>query len=636
MLLSKIHSPQDLRSLQKRELPKLAQEIRTLIADVVSRTGGHLASNLGVVELAIALHYVFDFAKDRLVWDVSHQTYAHKILTGRADAFHTLRQKSGLSGFSNPAESEYDVFTAGHAGTSLSTALGLAAGDSLKNADRKIVVVIGDGAIGTGMAFEALNNAAAVGKNLIIILNDNRMSISKTVGALSQYLNKLRTEPIYLDLKKEIYDLASSLPIVGARVEQTVERILSAVRSSVMPGHIFVEFGLEYYGPIDGHNIEVLLELLNRIKRSKKPVLLHVLTEKGKGYAPAESNPEKFHSASGHLGADGKVRTNNSLSPNPTYTDAFADALINLATDYPDLVAITAAMPEGTGLDRFREKFPHRCFDVGICEQHALGLAAGLAKSGTFPVFAVYSTFLQRAYDQVFHEICLQNAPCIIAIDRAGVVGSDGPTHHGLFDIAYLRTLPNIVLAAPKNGSEIYSIMKFAIDNRLTLALRYPRDHCPDQLPACADAEISLGKGEILKEGSDIALLGYGSTVQSCLDAAENLEKEKIFVTVANARFAKPIDRELIQNLAENHKVIVTVEEHALAGGFGSAVLETLSELFSGQRDATQCSVFRIGVPDELIPHASRRELLSQLCLDPASIAKLCKSLILCQPQCRL
>jgi 1-deoxy-D-xylulose-5-phosphate synthase len=417
-------------------------------------------------------------------------------------------------------------------------------------------------------------------------------------------------------------------------VEHTVERILSAVRSSVIPGHIFVEFGLEYYGPVDGHNIEVLLELLNRIKRSKKPVILHVLTEKGKGYPPAESNPEKFHSASGHLSADGKVRTNNSISPNPTYTDAFASALIRLAREYPDLVAITAAMPEGTGLDRFREQFPHRYFDVGICEQHALGLAAGLAKSGAFPVFAVYSTFLQRAYDQVFHEICLQNTPCIIAIDRAGVVGSDGPTHHGLFDISYLRTLPNLVLAAPKNGSEIYPIMKFAIDNRLTLALRYPRDRCPEPLPACAEEEIALGKGEILKEGSDIALLGYGSTVQSCLDAAQMLEREKIFVTVANARFAKPIDRELVQNLAANHRVIATVEEHALAGGFGSAVLETLSELFSRRKEQTQCAVVRIGVPDEFISHASRKELLSQLGLDPASIAKLCKSLFLCQPRC--
>jgi 1-deoxy-D-xylulose-5-phosphate synthase len=628
-LLPKIHSPADLRSLHKRELPKLAQEIRTLIAEVVSRTGGHLASNLGVVELTIALHYIFDFSRDRLIWDVSHQTYTHKILTGRADAFQTLRQKSGLSGFSNPSESEYDIFTAGHAGTSLSTGLGLAAGDSLKNVDRKIVVVIGDGAIGTGMAFEALNNAAIVAKNLIVILNDNKMSISKTVGALSQYLNKLRTEPIYLDLKKEIYDLASNLPIVGSKVEQTAERVLSAVRSSVMPGHIFEEFGLEYYGPVDGHNIEVLLELLNRIKRAKRPVILHVLTEKGKGYAPAESNPEKFHSASGFLSADGKVRTNNSKSSNPTYTDAFATALIRLAKEYPELVAITAAMPEGTGLDRFGEQFPQRCFDVGICEQHALGLAAGLAKSASFPIFAVYSTFLQRGYDQVFHEICLQNVPCIIAIDRAGVVGSDGPTHHGLFDIAYLRTLPNIVLAAPKNGSEIYSIMKFAINNRLTLTLRYPRDHCPEPNPACGGAEIALGKGEILKEGSDIALLGYGSTVQSCLEAAEMLAKEKLFPTVANARFAKPVDRELVQNLAENHRVIITVEEHALAGGFGSAVLETLSELFSPDRPvATATAVYRIGIPDRFIPHASRSELLSQLGLDSASIARTCRSFL--------
>ncbi|MFH1421409.1 MAG: 1-deoxy-D-xylulose-5-phosphate synthase, partial [Planctomycetota bacterium] len=399
LLLSKINSPEELRSLHKRDLTRIAQEIRSLIVEVVSETGGHLASNLGVVELTIALHYVFDFTKDRLIWDVSHQTYTHKILTGRFDNFRTLRRKSGLSGFSNPSESEYDVFTAGHAGTSLSTALGLTAGNQLYEIDKKVVAVIGDGSIASGMAFEALNSAHGVGKNLLVVLNDNKMSISKTVGALSKYFNKLRTQPLYRDLKKEIYSLAANLPIVGSKVEDTVEKILSSLRSSVLPGHIFEEFGFEYFGPVDGHNMEILVELLHRIKHLKKPVILHVITEKGKGFAPAESDPEKFHSAINFLGVDGKVRKSAAKSTSLSYTTAFAEALLKLSKEYPEIVAITAGMPEGTGLDILREQVPNRFFDVGICEQHALGLTAGLAKSGAFPVFAIYSTFLQRAYD---------------------------------------------------------------------------------------------------------------------------------------------------------------------------------------------------------------------------------------------
>jgi 1-deoxy-D-xylulose-5-phosphate synthase len=622
--LDKISSPADLRQIHRRELPRLAADLRRYISEVVHRTGGHLASNLGVVELTIALHYVFDFLKDRLIWDVSHQIYAHKILTGRREQFENLRQSGGASGFSNPAESDYDPFIVGHAGASISTALGIAAGDALNGSSRKVVAVIGDGSLGAGMAFEALNNASDVAKNLIVILNDNEMSISPTVGALSTYFNRLRFSPIYVDFKKDIHALAKSVPIVGAHVDQALGRALEALRSSVLPGHLFEELGFEYYGPFDGHDVELLVNVLNKARKAKGLELIHVVTKKGKGFEKAEQNPAQFHSAHNFLQTSaGKVVSPRERKKRPSYTAAFSSSLVRLAGEYPRVVAITAAMPDGTGLTEFQKAFPDRYFDVGICEQHGLGLAAGLAKSGFFPVFAVYSTFLQRAYDQLFHEIMLNDIPCLICIDRGGLVGADGPTHHGVFDIAYMRHLPGIALAAPTNCADIYPLMKLAVEKEICLAIRYPRDSCPEESLVFSERGFELGKGEVLRKGKEVALLPYGSEVQHALDAAEILASEGIRVTVADARFAKPLDGKLLTDLARKHRYLVTVEDHALAGGFGSAVLEFFSE-----QDINSRKLCRLGIPDRFIEHAPRRDQLASLGLDAKGIATAVRSLL--------
>lgn len=617
LFLDKIDGPADLKRIHRRDLARLAEEVRSYISEVVHHTGGHLASNLGVVELTMALHYVFDFLKDRLVWDVSHQVYAHKILTGRRKEFESLRQAGGISGFSNPAESEYDIFVTGHSGTSISTALGLAAGDAISRQDRKIVAVIGDGSLGAGMAFEALNSASHVARDLIVVVNDNEMAISPTVGALSAYFNRLRFSPLYVDLREDIRVAVRSLPFVGSRVEEAIERVLEAVRSSVMPGHVFEELGLKYYGPFDGHNVELLVEVLGKAKRSGGLKLIHVLTKKGKGIEDAEANPTQFHSAVNFLPSSrGKVAAPREAKKRPSYTLAFSKAAVKLASEYPRVVAITAAMPDGTGLTEFQKVFPKRYFDVGICEQHALGLAAGLAKDGYFPVFAVYSTFLQRGYDQLFHEIALNAIPCLVCIDRGGLVGADGPTHHGVFDISYMRHLPGMALSAPAKAADIYSLMKLAIEKNLTLALRYPRDSCPEEKITFDQADFELGKGEILRKGKDVALLPYGAQVQAALEAAEILASEGIHVTVANPRFAKPLDEKLITGLVRAHKHLVTIEDHALAGGFGSAVLELLSE-----RGLDSRKLRRLGIPDAFIEHGPRGALLARLGLDAAGIA---------------
>lgn len=617
VFLDKINGPADLKGFQRRDLPRLADEIRRHISEVVHRTGGHLASNLGVVELTIALHYVFDFLKDRLVWDVSHQVYAHKILTGRREKFENLRREGGVSGFSNPAESDYDPFVAGHAGTSVSTALGMAAADAVNGRERKVVAVIGDGSVGAGMAFEALNNASHVAKNLIVVLNDNEMSISPTVGALSSYFNKVRFSPVYVDLKKDIHDLVRSLPLVGSQMEHALDRALEALRSSVMPGHVFEELGFEYYGPFDGHNVEQLVKVFEKARRAEGLELIHVVTKKGKGLEVAEQNPAEYHSASNFLPTSGgKVTPVMERHKRPSYTVAFSRSVIRLAREHPKVVAVTAAMPDGTGLSDFQSAFPDRYFDVGICEQHGLGLAAGLAKSGYYPVFAVYSTFLQRAYDQLFHEIALNRIPCLICIDRGGLVGADGPTHHGVFDISYMRHLPGMNLAAPARCAHFYPLMKLAVEGSLTLAIRYPRDSCLENEVVHSETPFELGRGEILRKGREAALLAYGSEVQAALDAADMLASEGKKVTVVDARFAKPLDAGLITGLLKSHKHLLTIEDHALAGGFGSAVLEMMAESGLDTR-----KLRRLGIPDRFIEHATRSAQLASLGLDAAGIA---------------
>jgi len=622
--LEKINGPADLKNIPRRDLRKLAGEIRDYISEVVHRTGGHLASNLGVVELTIALHYVFDFSEDRLIWDVSHQVYTHKILTGRKESFKNLRQADGISGFSNPAESDYDVFVTGHAGTSISTALGIAAGDEISGKDGNVVAVIGDGSLGAGMAFEAMNNASHVADDLIVVLNDNEMSISPTVGALSAYFNKLRFSSLYTDLKKDIHDLVRSVPFVGSQVDNAIERALEALRSTVMPGHLFEELGFDYYGPFDGHNVELLVDMLGRAKRRGGRQLIHVLTKKGKGLDEAEEDPTRFHSAVNFLPTSGgKVSAPVDKKKRPSYTVAFSRAILRLAREFPEVVAITAAMPDGTGLAEFQDMFPERYFDVGICEQHALGLAAGLAKSGYFPVFAVYSTFLQRGYDQLFHEIGLNHIPCLICIDRGGLVGADGPTHHGIFDIAYMRHLPGLCLSSPAKGANLYPIMKLGVEEGLSLAVRYPRDSCPEEEIEFSEETLELGRGEILRKGSATAILAYGSEVEQALKAADILASSGVKVTVADARFAKPLDEKLIVSLISKHKHVITVEDHALAGGFGSAVLEFLSE-----RGLDTRRLHRLGIPDSFIEHGSRSALLASLDLDARGIAAKVRSLL--------
>jgi len=623
-LLENINSPDDLRKLDISQLPEVASEIRRLLIDVVLKNSGHLAANLGVVELTIALHYVFDFKTDRLVFDVSHQCYTHKILTGRRTRFESLRLKDGLSGFTNPEESEYDIFVAGHAGTAFSTALGLAVSEQMRDGSRRTIALVGDGALGTGMSFEALNHAGSLRPKILVLLNDNRMSISPTVGAVAKYLSKVRTSALYQGVRRRIRNFAKGLPHLVQSAEQTAERALASLRGLVFrPGGLFGELGFSYYGPVDGHDIGLLILLFSRLKdRIDGPTILHIVTQKGRGFLPAENDPERFHGITQSvLSSDGKVRT-QVFEKHLTYTDAFSEALMRIAEANEKVVAITAGMPEGTGLIPFRERFPDRFFDVGICESHALGLAAGLAKGGFFPVIAVYSTFLQRAFDQLFHEIALQRTPCVIAVDRAGIVGRDGATHHGVFDIAYTRLFPNLVVAAVKNGSEFYPFIRTALEKRVSLVLRYPRAQCPDGNLLFKNEDFEVGKGEILIEGERLAILAYGSTVEYSLEAAEIIKERKGFLpTVVNLRFAKPLDLGLIDKVAERHEHLLCVEEGCRSGGIGAAVAEHLS----GKPHIRKLHIHAID--DEFVKHGSRNELLSVLKLDSSGIVSVCERL---------
>ena len=615
-LLDSVEYPEDLKKLKLADLPKLAAEIREFIVDVVSKNPGHLSSNLGVVELTIALHYCFDFKRDKIVWDVGHQAYVHKILTGRRSKFPTLRQYKGLSGFPDKNESLYDPFTCGHSGNAISAALGVSCADAILGYKRSVVAVVGDGAIGAGMSLEALNHAGDLKKNLLVVLNDNEMSISNTVGAFSKYLNKIRTTPLYADIKKEIHNLLNVLPVFGKPVGKTLEHVVELLRRGVIPGQIFEDLGINYFGPIDGHNFQILIETLNDIKHLEGPVLLHVITEKGRGFEPACQNPTQYHSAGKFEMCDGKILKTANEPKKISYTKVFGDTLIELAKADHKVVGITAAMPDGTGIAPFGKKFPDRFYDVGICEQHAVGLANGLSAGGLKPVVAIYSTFLQRAYDQVFHDICLQRNGVVFALDRAGIVGNDGPTHNGVFDIAYLRNLPEIILMAPKDGNELKTMLKIALDSGRAVAIRYPKDDCPDKEMSPQYKTIEIGKAEVLREGADGVLLAYGAMVYRCLHAAEKLGEKGIEVTVVNARFAKPLDKALILDLVRNHKLIVTVEDHALMGGFGSAVLELVSE---EREDAGK--IVRMGIPDRFMEHGPRNLILKNIGLDEDGIA---------------
>lgn len=601
-LLDQIDSPTDLKKLDRSQLPQLAQEIRDNIVNVVSKNGGHLASSLGVVELAIAVHYVFDVPFDKVLWDVGHQAYAHKLLTGRRDAFPSLRTLGGISGFPKESESRYDAFTTGHSSTSVSAGYGMCCARDIKDEAGKIISIIGDGSLTGGLAYEGLNQSGPSSRNHLVILNDNEMSIAKNVGALSSFLSRTFSAKYLQDLKNEFKKAMKALPKVGDDIYQFAKKTEESFKTFVTPGMLFEAFKFEYLGPIDGHNLEHLIDILENIKKLNKPVLLHVMSKKGKGYAPAEANPVYFHGVgafekeTGHsMKAQGKV---------PSYTEVFGKTMVALAEADERVVAVTAAMPEGTGLTEFAQRFPDRFFDVGIAEQHGVTFAAGMATEGMKPVVAIYSTFLQRAFDQILHDVCLERHPVIFAVDRGGIVGEDGPTHHGLFDFAYLRPLPNMVIMAPADENELRQMMQTAVAHDGPIAIRYPRGAAEGVPVDEAAPALPLGKGALVREGKDLLLLSIGTTLAKCMDAAARLAKRGIDAAVINARFVKPLDRDLILHWADKTGRVVTVEEHMKAGGFGSAVLELLAD--EGRQHVATA---RVAVEDHFVEHGPREAL---------------------------
>jgi len=574
-LLENIHAPKDLRKLNFNQLKRLAQEIRQEMIDVVSKNGGHLASNLGVVELTLALHRTFDSPRDKIIWDVGHQTYVHKLLTGRLDRFKTIRQYHGLSGFPKRTESDCDCFGVGHSSTSISAAVGFAKARDVLGQAHNVVAVIGDGAMTGGMAYEALNHAGHTETNMIVILNDNEMSISPNVGAMSSYLSRLRSDPRYDKRKEDIEYLLKRIPVIGTKVAKVVAKAKDSLKYLLVPGLIFEELGFTYLGPIDGHDQAMLEQMLNQAKHKKGPVLVHIVTRKGKGYQPAEENPDIFHGVGPFDRETGKII--KKAAP-PNYTTVFGETLCVLARQDPKVVAISAAMPAGTGLKMFASEFPDRFFDVGIAEQHAVTFAAGLAFGGLKPVVAIYSTFYQRAYDQVLHDVCLQKANVVLAIDRAGVVGDDGPTHHGVFDISFFRIIPNLIFMAPKDENELQHMLYTALQHCGPVALRYPRSAGQGVTMDKTLKEIPLGKAEILREGNDVTLIGVGTMVHTCLLAAQVLSERGVEASVVNLRFINPLDREVLSHYAKLTKKLITIEDNVLKGGMGSAILEFLEE----------------------------------------------------------
>ncbi len=614
--LSEINSPKDLRRLCVEDLQEVADEVRQFILETTSRVGGHTGASLGAVELAVAMHYVFDTPNDKLVWDVGHQAYAHKILTGRRDDLHTIKTYGGLSGFLRRDESEYDTFGAGHASTSLSAGLGMSIARDQKKEDFHVCALIGDSSLAGGMAMEALNQAGHLKSRLIVLLNDNDMSIAPAVGALTRYLNRIKGAQSYHRLKEEFGDTLESVPGFGGQLRKAAKTVKDAIAAAVLPGALVNELGFRYIGYVDGHNVPMLVHALEEAKRiDDGPVIVHALTTKGKGFPNPEKNYYAYH-ATGPFDIKTGLPHKSGKSAPKAYTQIFGETICELMAKDEKIVALTAAMPDGTGVDKILEKFPDRAFDVGIAEEHAVTFCAGMACEGLKPVAAIYSTFLQRAFDQILHDVCLQNLNVTFAMDRAGIVGADGPTHHGLLDIAYLRGYPNITLMAPKDERELRDMLLTAIELDAPAAIRYPRGSGFGVDISAAPKKLEIGKSEILRDGGEIAILAYGSMVYPAMEAAKNLEKDGIDTTLINARFVKPLDSELILALAQTKRVIVTVEEAYLAGGFGSAVMELLEE----NNLLDKVKIVRMGVPDRIITHGDPKLLLAKYGLDADGI----------------
>lgn len=614
-LLDKINSPADVKKLSDEQLKQLAAEIRQLLIKVISHTGGHLAPNLGVVELTLALHKVFTTPQDKLVFDVGHQAYIHKIITGRREQFPTLRQYGGLSGFPKRCESEHDAFGTGHSSTSISAALGMAVARDLQGEDYNVVAIIGDGSMTGGMAFEALNNAGTLHKKMVVVLNDNEMSISKNVGAMSDYLYHLRTGETYNKIKNDIEGWLKNMEF-GTDVLKAIRRLKGSVKYLMVPTSIFEELGFTYLGPVDGHDIHGLIEVLQAAKKIDGPVMVHVLTKKGKGYKPAEESPNKFHGTGPFEIATGKKITNPAAPI--SYTEVFGKTITELADSDKKVVGLTAAMPDGTGLNIFAQAHPDRFFDVGIAEQHAVTAAAGMAAAGMKPVTAIYSTFMQRAYDSILHDICMQKLHVTMCLDRAGLVGDDGYTHHGVFDYAYLRSIPNMTIMAPKDENELRHMLKTALSFNGPISVRYPRGSGVGVDITEPMQELPIGNAEVLREGKELCFWAIGSMVQSAVQAADKLKEQGIDAGVVNMRFAKPLDKELLIEHAKRYGKIVTLEEGVLAGGVGSEVLEILDDAGLLQ----QCAVLRLGIPDEFVTHGDKKLLFRDLGLDTDAIVQ--------------
>lgn len=611
MILEKIKEANDVKQLSLSECEQLAQEIRDFLIRSLSETGGHLASNLGVVELTIALHQFLHFPEDKLVWDVGHQAYTHKILTGRKEQFATLRKTGGLSGFPKRKESDCDAFDTGHSSTSISAGLGLVQARDLKGENYQVVSVIGDGALTGGMAYEALNNAAELKKNFIIILNDNEMSITRNVGGMSSYLDHIRMAAPYTELKMGVTNALKKIPKVGDGMVDALHKTKSSIKQLVIPGMLFENMGLTYLGPVDGHDMRQLGKVLQEAKRKQGPVLIHVLTEKGRGYEPAMRHPARFHGAAPYEIETGLPKSNG----NPSYTDIFSTVMRKFGDREPDVVAVSAAMVPGTGLKRFGNMFPERLFDVGIAEEHAVTFAAGLALGGLRPVVAIYSSFLQRAVDQILHDVCMQNLPVVFAVDRAGLVGSDGETHHGCFDLSYLSMMPNMTVMAPKNKWELSDMLKFAIRQKSPVAIRYPRGEAYTGLEDYR-APIEMGKAEILEKGKEIAILAVGNMVRTAVQVTENLRNCGYEPTLVNMRFVKPLDMDLLEILREDHSLIVTMEENVKSGGFGEQVMT-----YYGSRLHSP-AVRIVAIEDKFVPHGSVEDLMHQQQMDSASVTE--------------
>ncbi len=624
MLLEQIKEPQDIKSLDTEKLKQLAEEIRCFLIEKTSVNGGHLASNLGVVELTIALYLAFDLPKDKVIWDVGHQSYTHKILSGRRELFDELRKYGGLSGFPKRKESPYDAFDTGHSSTSISAGLGMALGRDLKGEDYGVVSVIGDGALTGGMAYEALNNAARIKNNFIIVLNDNNMSISENVGGMSKYLNGLRSGTGYNQLKKDVSAALMKIPVIGEGLVDKISRTKNSIKQLVIPGMLFENMGITYLGPVDGHNVRAMVKVFREARKMDHAVLVHVNTKKGKGYPPAEKNPERFHGVEPFDPLKGKPLKKKIY---PSYTDVFSKELCRLAEKNPKIVAITAAMPDGTGLKAFSRQYPERFFDVGIAEQHGVTSAAGMAAAGLKPVVAVYSSFLQRGFDQILHDVCIQNLPVVFVLDRAGLVGSDGETHQGIFDLSYLTAIPNMSVMAPKNLWELRRELEFALNHfDRPIAIRYPRGQAYRGLKEF-DSPIEYGKGEILYGGKDIALLAVGSMVSTAEHVRDKLKEEGIQCTLANGRFIKPVDEDLVRILAQTHDLIVTLEENVLKGGFGLEVTAFV------HKNYPHVKMLNIALPDAYVEHGNVSLLRESLGIDSDSVIRAIRKFYLCKKE---